>query len=162
MPMRDKMPEKLEDGRVRTGNYGSDASSGPYGAFLVQGPCGESLKIISSGGDLTDDLGPGWEHVSVSTRRRCPNWIEMCFVKALFWDAEECVIQFHPPESEYVNNSPFVLHLWRHKTLEFPRPPALMVGIKAAGEIKTNSDAIALRRMALEEELRIVGGNSRP
>lgn len=79
--------------------------------------------------------GMGWEHVSVSiakenkTPHRCPDWTEMCKVKDLFWDKTDCVIQYHPAESEYVNMHPFVLHLWRPIGVEIPIPNKLMVGI---------------------------------
>jgi hypothetical protein len=134
--MRKVLPEKLEAGRVLDGEFASKPEWHAYGCFHVFGPCGEELKIIASGGAL-DDPGEtaGWEHVSVSTRRRCPNWIEMSFVKDLFWEDEECVVQYHPPKSDYVNNRPNVLHMWRHKTKEFPRPPSAMVGVAAMGEI---------------------------
>ena len=56
----------------------------------------QKLRIIASDGF-------GWEHVSVSRRDRCPTWEEMCQIKALFWDEDDCVIQYHPPRSEYVN-----------------------------------------------------------
>ena len=60
------------------------------------------------------DNGGGWEHVSVSLNRpRVPNWDEMCFVKEVFWEPEDCVVQYHPPASQYVNCHPHVLHLWR-------------------------------------------------
>jgi hypothetical protein len=70
----------------------------------------------------------GWEHVSVSTRRRAPNWQEMCFIKALFWDEEEVVVQFHPKKSEYVNFAKTCLHLWRPLNAHIPTPPSIMVG----------------------------------
>jgi hypothetical protein len=127
--MLEKLPERLEARRVRDGELASDSSWGAYGAFFVHGPCGEELKIIASGADADDVASHGWEHVSISTRRRCPNWIEMCFVKDLFWGPEECVVQFHPPKSCYVNNHPFCLHLWRHKD-GFPMPPMILVGLK--------------------------------
>ena len=55
----------------------------------------------------------------------------MCHVKDLFWQDEEVVIQYHPRKSEYVNNHPFVLHLWKpiYQGI-IPTPPALLVGIK--------------------------------
>ncbi len=123
--MRSVFPDKLEEGRVRRGYYATTAASGPYGAFFVHGPCGAELKIIASGADET-----GWEHVSISTERRPPNWQEMCFVKDLFWEEEECVMQLHPPRSEYVNNHPYCLHLWRPVAAVIPMPPSIMVGIK--------------------------------
>lgn len=35
--------------------------------------------------------------------------------------------QFHPPESEYVNNHPSCLHLWRKIGSEFETPPKILV-----------------------------------
>ena len=55
----------------------------------------------------------GWEHVSIELyAHRLPTWEEMCFVKDLFWDEEEEVVQMHPRKSEYVNLTD-ALHLWR-------------------------------------------------
>jgi hypothetical protein len=121
--MKARLSAKLEDGRVRSGPLASEPAWGPYGAFFVQGPCGCELKIIASGGEET-----GWEHVSVSTQRRPPNWVEMCFVKDLFWEAEECVMQLHPPRSDYINCHPHCLHMWRPVHHDIPRPPAVLVG----------------------------------
>ncbi len=142
--MRAVMPAKLEQGRVTTGELRSDPSWGPYGVFVLQGPCGEQLRIVASGADADDAISEGWEHVSISTRRRCPNWIEMCFVKDLFWSEDECVVQFHPPKSEYVNNHPNCLHLWRQKS-GFPTPPSILVGVKDRG-VLTTREAADLRR----------------
>lgn len=55
----------------------------------------------------------GWEHVSMELyARRLPTWEEMCFIKNIFWEDEEEVIQIHPKKSEYVNMTE-ALHLWR-------------------------------------------------
>lgn len=123
--MRHDLPDRLENGRVRDGYFASPRGA-TWGAFFVQGPCGAELKIIAA-----DGCDTGWDHVSVSVRNRPPNWQEMCFVKDLFWGAEETVIQFHPPRSEYVNNHPNCLHLWK-PPYEVPRPPSILVGIKDA------------------------------
>lgn len=133
--MRARLPERLEAGRVRDGYYGSDPTWGGYGAFELQGPCGERLRIIASAGDDGDKASDGWEHVSVSIRRRIPNWLEMSFVKDLFWAEDELVVQFHPPRAEYVNNHPHCLHLWRPRDGHIRLPPADLVGIKALGEL---------------------------
>ena len=112
--------------RLRSGPFGSDESNGNNGAFFVPNDAdrkGPPLKIIASD-------GLGWEHVSVSLPHRCPTWGEMAAVKARFWDASDCVVQYHPPESEYVNNHPFCLHLWRSTEHPFPVPPSLLVGYK--------------------------------
>lgn len=109
--------------RVRTGFFASDDSAGNNGAFFVPLKHGHApLKIIASD-------GAGWEHVSVSLPNRCPT-CEMSAIKAAFWDADDCVVQFHPPKSEYVNNHPFCLHLWRSTRHEFPLPDSLLVGYR--------------------------------
>ena len=64
----------------------------------------------------------GWEHVSVSPLDIdvLPSWNDMCFVKDMFWEDEEEVLQIHPKKSEYVNVMPNCLHLLRPKGFEFP------------------------------------------
>lgn len=96
--------------------------------FFLHGPCGRDLQIIASSGD--PELGIEWEHVSVSLSNRPPNWEEMCFVKGLFWDDEETVMQLHPPRSKWINNHPHCLHLWKPKNQEIPLPPDVTVGVK--------------------------------
>jgi hypothetical protein len=86
------------------------------------------LRVIASTGDADRDIP--WEHVSVSLSNRCPNWPEMCFIKGLFWDAEETVMQLHPPQSKWINNHLYCLHLWRPVNARIPLPPEIAVGIK--------------------------------
>lgn len=74
--------------------------------------------------------GGGWDHVSVSFKSRCPTWEEMCEVKNMFFHPEEVCVQYHPAESEYVNNHPYCLHLWKCQDQEMLTPPAWMVGVK--------------------------------
>jgi hypothetical protein len=119
------VPDKF---RVLMGPLASTVADGNNGCFLFiderQRQFNKQhsvLRAIASDGD-------GWEHVSVSWPHRTPTWEEMCEVKALFWDKEDCVVQYHPPESDYVNCHPFTLHLWRQVGAEFPRPPTYMVG----------------------------------
>ena len=102
----------------------SDSSYGNNGCFTFYARRKDSvIRVIASD-------GMGWEHVSVSRPDRCPSWEDMCLVKSLFWDEEDCVIQYHPPKSQYVNNHPYCLHLWRPVGIELPMPPSMMVGIK--------------------------------
>lgn len=115
--------------RIKTGRFATSDEDGPNGKFII--PCGRvRLSIVASN-------GAGWEHVSVSpyNKPRVPTWEEMCFIKGLFWRPDEWVIQFHPAESEYVNNHPYVLHLWRPTDQSFPTPPSTLVGIKGKGVI---------------------------
>ncbi len=97
------------------------------------------IFIISQGGFYFQCIasdGMGWEHVSVTLRFKkssnCnnPSWDEMCYIKNLFWDEEDTVIQYHPAKSEYVNNHPNVLHLWRPIGVDLPKPNSILVGIK--------------------------------
>jgi hypothetical protein len=126
-----KVPEKF---RVRYGALGSDESYGNNGAFEVTLNHGQKLRVIAS--DMF-----GWEHVSVSRKDRCPTWDEMCQVKDLFWGPEDAVMQLHPKESEYVNNHPYCLHLWRPVDQELPLPPAFMVGVKSLGKLEVGVGA---------------------
>ncbi len=112
---------------------GTTSADGNNGAFHLDSPeHGWKLALICSDGG-------GWEHVSIHAYRRVvavsspsqmrtPNWREMCFVKDLCWDGEDCVIQFHSRKSEYVNCHPHVLHLWRPTSATIPTPPSIMVG----------------------------------
>lgn len=96
---------------------GNDTDDG--GAFKIPFKGRELYVIASHGG--------GWEHVSVSLTNRCPNWNEMCFIKDMFFNEEELVVQFHPPKSKYINVNPYVLHLWRPIDHIITMPPEKFV-----------------------------------
>lgn len=112
------------DGRITSGPLASTPAYGNNGAFLV--PIKIKSKRITVRVIASD--GEDWEHVSVSYPGGVPSWSIMCAVKAIFWDDEDCVVQYHPPRSQYVNNHPGCLHLWRPIGQELPAPPAWMVG----------------------------------
>lgn len=82
--------------------------------------CGQKFIVIASN-------GLGWDHVSVSHKKRCPTWNEMCSIRNIFFDDEDVVLQFHPPKSDYVNVHPFCLHLWRNQDAEIETPPTIFV-----------------------------------
>jgi hypothetical protein len=121
-----RVPEK---DRLRKGTLASDPTYGNNGVFVIAHP-----KIADYFINCIASDGEGWEHVSVSlsslTRKveRCPTWEEMCYVKDLFWSKEECVVQFHPAEKDYVNNHKYCLHLWKPVHQLLPVPDPLMVG----------------------------------
>lgn len=124
------VPEEL---RLRKGPLATTAEDGNNGAFII--PAGRNrpyaMAVICSDGRDWACSGfapPAWEHVSVSTTIRCPTWEEMCYVKSKFWDPEDVLIQFHPAETEYVNNHPYCLHMWRPIGITLPIPPSLTVG----------------------------------
>jgi len=116
--MRKRPHRKAEKHRIKTGLYKSPPNVN-YGLFEIPTKKG-LLRIIICDSD-------GWDHVSVSLQNRIPTWQEMCFVKYLFFDPEECVIQYHPPESKYINDTATVLHMWRPHNTEIPMPPIWMV-----------------------------------
>jgi hypothetical protein len=116
--MKTLNPE-IEKHRVRTGPLGSDASFGNNGLFKVE-YAGSDLRIIAGDGE-------GWDHVSVSLAHRTPTWAEMCYVKNLFFEEEETVLQYHPKKSKYINCHPFVLHLWRKQGEDYELPPRRLI-----------------------------------
>jgi hypothetical protein len=127
--MRKELDKRVQVGRLTWGDWASSPEDGANGAFQVAAPSGIMLRIIASDGTHPD--AEFWEHVSVSLEaRRCPNWPEMCFVKDLFWEDHETVIQFHPAKADYVNHHPFTLHLWRHRAGLQQTPPSWLVGPK--------------------------------
>ena len=102
-----------------------------YGAFVTTyARTGGTLRMLASDGrnsrrDFGDEYA--WDHVSVSLSGRPPNWEEMCFVKSLFWDDQETVMQLHVPAADHINCHPNTLHLWKPLLVPVPRPPAKMV-----------------------------------
>jgi hypothetical protein len=69
--------------------------------------------------------GLNWEHASISVnspKQRIPTWQEMCIFKEMIWRDDECVMQLHPPKSNYVNTCKYCLHLWRPIDKEIPQP----------------------------------------
>lgn len=89
------------------------------GAFQVP-VLGILLTVIAS-------TGEGWDHVSVSSPKRCPNWPEMKKIKELFFNDEEPAYQFFPKTKDYISAHPFCLHWWRPQNFEIPLPPKWMI-----------------------------------
>lgn len=126
-----KFPEKY---RILAGQHPfllSDPGD-QFGAFRVPVTAKRTIVVIATAATNPDSAG--WDHVSVSVSDRggiyncaLPTWQEMSMIKDLFWDEEECVIQFHPPKSQYVNNYN-ALHLWKPAQREIPQPPTWLIG----------------------------------
>ena len=141
-PMPDQNLERMRQLASEIEILGESPIGTANGIFMTRYE-GAILRIIAS-------QDPDWEHVSISLQNRCPTWREMCFVKDLFWEPDECVMQLHPPRDQWVNNHRFCLHLWKPIGREIPMPPAVYVGVKGAGVIRTDADA--RRALALVEE----------
>ena len=108
---------KVEKYRER-GNHGmgTNSSWGNNGVFKIPAPSGFILTcIVSDGG--------GWEHISVEAPGRCPTWDEMDWIKRLFWDDGEIVVQYHVSDRRKVNAHPYTLHLWRPTRKIIATPP---------------------------------------
>lgn len=90
-------------------------------------------------GSVIWSFGGGWEHVSVCPRKRkyMPSWDDMCKLKDMFFREDETVAQYHPAKSEYVNNMPNCLHLWRPTAETLPTPPSIMVGVRDGQSVES-------------------------
>ena len=90
------------------------------GLFVIPFTGKISLVVMASD-------GMGWDHVSVSVPDRCPTWEEMSFIKRLFFENDECAVQYHPPVDDHISLHPFCLHLWRKQSGNFFMPPKEMI-----------------------------------
>jgi len=127
--------------RVREGEFASDDTQ-RAGMFVAHVGAQKPQLIMVADDGCDPDAGEwgGWEHVSVHIRyytkgkkkvkvkKRLPTWDEMCRVKNMFWENEETVVQYHPPDNEYINNMPYCLHLWKPFE-DIVRPPKELVGL---------------------------------
>ena len=108
---------------------GSTIEYGNNGFFII--PDGKRREFACQVSD-----GLGWEHVSVTLTYnkkplgKCPSWRDMVAVKAIFWEEDDVVVQYHPPASAYVNCHPHCLHLWRPVNTNWPVPSPWLVGPK--------------------------------
>jgi hypothetical protein len=82
------VPEQF---RVKKGELGSTQEYGNNGAFLIR-----SVKLPRVVTTIASD-GMGFEHVSVSVFDRCPNWLEMCFIKDCTYPSRIGLIATHLP-----------------------------------------------------------------
>jgi hypothetical protein len=119
------VPEKC---RITSDSFlASNSTYGNNGAFAI--PLDKDITAFVIASD-----GMGWEHVSVHIEARgknkVPTWDQMCRIKGIFWSDEDCVIQYHPPRSQYINCHEHTLHLWRPRGVILPIPPSIMIGPK--------------------------------
>lgn len=113
--------------RLTLGDFGTTIDFGNNGCFVLPSPISTRRKLLAFSSD-----GLEWEHVSISARIgrngiETPYWDEMQYIKNLFWDQDDIVMQLHPAQKNYVNTAPNVLHLWRPIGKEIPIPPVVMV-----------------------------------
>lgn len=120
----DKYRERSARVLALYGDFGDDRG----GAFRVPSPTdGRDLCVIASN-------DAGWDHVSVSHPRRCPNWYEMEKVKRLFFRDDEVAFQLHLPPSDHVSLHPNCLHIWRPHGVAIPLPSVEFVAPRPAAK----------------------------
>lgn len=113
--------EILKTPRLQIVTTGADGGTG-YAHLISSKKPHPAVVVFSNGG--------GWDHVSVSFSNRTPTWDEMCEIKRMFFRPDEICVEYHPADSEYVNNMPYCLHIWRPQQEPIPTPPSWMVGSK--------------------------------
>ena len=120
--MKTKLPHIVRKGRIKEGLMASTSDNGNNGAFAIK--IGDITYLV-----IASDQA-GYDHVSVTIPgfNRTPKWEEMCAIKDLFFNPNEVVIQFHPPEDNYVNFHKYYLHMWRPHGHQVKLPPTWMVG----------------------------------
>ena len=134
-----KTLQEIKDSKkVLVGRIGADGGSG-------------EIHMSQWSGTVVWSYGGGWEHVSVAPykKRITPSWEDMCKIKDIFFRDDECVVQYHPPKSEYVNFVENCLHLWRPINQELTAPPSIMVGFKKG---QSSEDAIAEIKKIIQQE----------
>lgn len=110
---RDQSPEVL-----RFYGWFGDANSG---VFLIPSPYNKwPLRVIASNGE-------GWDHISVSKEKRPPTWMEMEYIKRLFFKPDEVAMQLHVKPTDHINLASNCLHIWRPHDQVIPLPPTAMV-----------------------------------
>ena len=99
----------------------------------------------------------GWEHVTVAgVNHKVPDWDIMCKVKDIFWNEEECCIEYHPRKSQYINNNEYCLHIWRPLGVELPEPPTILLGLQDIDSNQTEQATEAfLESLTPEERLEL-------
>ena len=129
--MRRQPSPQAERGRCVHPTMGDSPRGANYGFFRLlttahaeEHPamlCKYELRVIVSD-------GADWDHVSVSRSDGViPTWNDMCWIKSLFFDDEETVLQYHPAKSRYKNFHEGCLHLWRPQNAILPLPPIELV-----------------------------------
>jgi hypothetical protein len=107
--------------RIRSGQMGSENTEGWNGCFIV--PVNGQLWQVM----LSDHYG--WRHLSATNtqRRQLPPWEVMTRLKDLFFADEETCVLYIPAKGDYINEHPYVHHLW--SSLEEPllKPPVVLV-----------------------------------
>lgn len=86
-----------------------------------------------------------WRHVSVSLQDRLPTYEELGAVRSAYFPAEATVVQVMPPESQWVNEHQFCLHLWQRLDTNL-LPHGLHSSVGVRGSIPNDALEVQLIR----------------
>lgn len=140
------LEEILKDGRLKVLSHEKDGDDFRIRAELTNPVTRKSWFVIFTNGF-------GWEHLSISSSSRTPDWDTMCLAKSVFWDDDEACVQYHPRKEDYVNMHEHCLHIWKPLLKELPLPPSIMVGVKGLDENVTQSLCNSIVESMTKEEL---------
>ncbi|MDE5860853.1 MAG: hypothetical protein K2H28_01515 [Ruminococcus sp.] len=76
---------------------------------------------------FTAKWNDNWEQVYISRVSNRPKWDELCETKEIFWNDDECVIQYIPSESMHKDKYNNCLYLWKSVSVEIPIPPETLI-----------------------------------
>lgn len=125
-----KLEEILKDGRLKVLSHETEGDDFRIRANLTDPVTRKTWFVIFTNGF-------GWEHMSISSPSRTPDWDTMCLAKSVFWDDDECCVEYHPRKEDYVNMHEHCLHIWKPLLEKLPIPPSIMVGFKGIDEDAT-------------------------
>ncbi len=119
--MKDLTNEEINKWAYTHPNLG-DVEPGHGGCYQVDIPMKKGktsmVNVVASCSPEAE-----WDHVSVSKTNRCPTWLEMDYIKDLFFDTDEVVMQLHVGKKDHINIHQYCLHLWRPHGQKIPLPP---------------------------------------
>ena len=101
----------------------------------------------------------GWEHASVSQNNKTPTWDIMCRVKDIFWNDDECCVEYHPKKEDYVNMHEHCLHIWKPIGVELPTPPSIMIGLKGVNSEQAQLISKAFINSLSDEDIKRIAAN---
>ncbi|MDE6832794.1 MAG: hypothetical protein K2J39_00885 [Ruminococcus sp.] len=76
---------------------------------------------------FTATWNDNWEQVYISRASNRPKWEELCETKEIFWNDDECVIQYIPSASMHTNEYNNCLYLWKPVGVKIPIPPKILI-----------------------------------
>lgn len=102
--------------------------------FLVTASTGEQIEEPKEGEAPVPPTG--WDHIAIHVRAwdkarkslaRAPSPSETAWLKDLFFEPQEPVLQFHLARNHPLHAQAFVVHLWRPTIGEITLPPPELV-----------------------------------